>query len=91
MPNKGNYLNLAVAAAQHAGNIHQLQVRLNNASPAQAESVYKFWAGKIARDSNNLNRRAGNLGLGVNRFRKGTREYYSTLANLAMAKFRNHK
>ena len=89
MPNKGNYVNLAFAAAQHADNIHQLQIRLNNASPAQIESVYKFWAGKIARDSNNINRRVERLGLSVNRFQKGTREYYSTLANLAMARARN--
>jgi len=89
MPNKGNYVNLAFAAAQHANNIRQLQARLNNASPAQAEAVYKYWSGKIARDSNNINRRAARLGLAVNRYRKGTREYYTTLGNLAMAKTRN--
>lgn len=87
MPNKGNYVNLAFAAAQHANNIRQLQARLNNASPAQAEAVYKYWSGKIARDSNNINRRAARLGLAVNRYRKGTREYYTTLVNLA----RSHK
>ena len=89
MPNKGNYMNLAFAAIQHANNIRHLQSRLNNASPAQAESVIRFWGGKIARDSNNINRRAERLGLAVNRYRKGTREYYTTLGNLAMAKTRN--
>lgn len=89
MPNKGNYLNLAFAAVQHANNIRHLQSRLNNASPAQVESVIRYWGGKIARDSNNINRRAERLGLAVNRYRKGTREYYTTLGNLAMAKTRN--
>ena len=90
MPNKGNYINLASAAAQHANNIRQLQARLNNAAPAQAEAVYRFWSGKIARDSNNINRRAERLGLAVNRYRKGTREYYTTLVNLAKNKMRNY-
>ena len=89
MPNKGNYVNLAFAAAQHANNIRRLQAHMNNASPAQREAVYRFWAGKIARDSNNINRRAARLGLAVNRYRKGTREYYTTLVNLAMNKTRN--
>jgi hypothetical protein len=89
MPNKGNYMNLAFAAAQHANNIYQLQTRLNNASPAQADAVVRYWGGKIARDSNNINRRAERLGLAVNRYRKGTREYYTTLVNLAMNKTRN--
>jgi hypothetical protein len=89
MPNKGNYVNLAFAAAQHANNIRHLQTRLNNASPAQAEAAIRYWAGKIARDSNNINRRAERLGLAVNRYRKGTREYYTTLVNLAMARTRN--
>jgi hypothetical protein len=89
MPNKGNYVNLAWAAAEHANNIRQFQSRLNNASPAQAEAVLKYWGGKIARDSNNINRRAERLGLAVNRYRKGTREYYTTLVNLAMARTRN--
>ena len=89
MPNKGNYVNLAFAAMSHANNLARLQNRLNNASPAQAEAVYRFWAGKIARDANNLGRRANRLGLAVNRYRKGTREYYTTLANLALARTRN--
>lgn len=89
MPNKGNYVNLAFAAAQHANNIRQLQARLNNASPAQAEAVVRYWGGKIARDSNNINRRVERLGLAVNRYRKGTREYYTTLVNLAMDRARN--
>ena len=89
MPNKGNYVNLAFAAVQHANNIRHLQSRLNNASPAQVESVIRYWGGKIARDSNNINRRAERLGLAVNRYRRGTREYYTTLVNLAMNKTRN--
>jgi hypothetical protein len=89
MPNKGNYVNLAFAAMQHANNIRRFQSRVNNASPAQVESVINFWGGKIARDSNNINRRAERLGLVVNRHRKGTREYYTTLVNLAMARTRN--
>jgi hypothetical protein len=89
MPNKGNYVNLAFAAMQHANNIRQFQSRVNNASPAQTESVIRYWGGKIARASNNINRRAERLGLKVNRYRKGTREYYTTLGNLAMNKTRN--
>ena len=84
MPNKGNYVNLAFAAMSHANNLARLQNRLNNASPAQAEAVVRYWTGKIERDSNNLGRRAERLGLSVNSRRKGTREYYTTLANLAM-------
>jgi len=89
MPNKGNYVNLAFAAAKHAGNLRQLQAALNNASNIQKNAVARFWESKIKRDGNNIHRRMNNLGLTVNRFRRGTPEYYSTLVNLSLAKSRN--
>jgi hypothetical protein len=90
MPNKGNYKNLAVAAAKHANDIRQAQSDINNSfhNSARMNSVVAFWKAKLSRNSENLVKRARNLGVHSNKHAVDTPEYYSLLVNLAMNKAR---
>lgn len=91
MPNKGNYINLAFAAAKHADEIRQARRDIENSlyNPNRLESVVNFWKIKLSKNSENLVRRAKNLNVHANRFRTDTPEYYSLLRNLALARTRN--
>ena len=89
MPNKGNYVNFALAADLHANTLRQLQASLNNATETQRNSVLKYFKDRISRQSTNINNRMNRLGITVIRFRRGTPEYYSLAANLALAKAKN--
>ena len=90
MPNKGNFTNLAVAAAKHANDIRQAQSNVNNSmhNPSRMNSVVAFWKAKLSRNSANLVKRARNLGVHSNKYPVDTPEYYSLLVNLAMNKAR---
>lgn len=89
MPNKGNYVNLAFAAMQHANDLAKLEERLRNATPAQLAAAERFWKGKIQNEGANIHRRMNRLGLEVRNRRIGTVNYYTTLANLALARTRD--